>query len=583
MKTSIKRLLGASAVAAAASAMLMTLGGGVASAATPPWEPDPGSAGAITFYNSAGSVITTGPIDQPLTAYASGSQVLRAGDASSALFWFVPQPGVTPPNWNGLQINNFSNYPVTTGPANIQTLSQTLPVTTEGPAGTDPAVSDLEAALPQGSTQAGYANTYQIRLRTATSGGQQTDTYAAADITIDDAAGTWTQVYPAALTATTTALVASPSPSTAGQNVTLTATVSAGATHPAGSVVFKDGATTLNTTPATVNTTTGVATFSTNTLSTATHSLTATFTPTDTATYNGSTGSATLVVNPVSTPTTTTLSITGNTATTGNDVTLTANVAPSAAPGSVAFFDNGSTTAIPGTVTNPTAGQYVLDLPTGFAAGGHSIVAKFAPTLIVNYEASQSAPQAFLTQGTQTGACAQTGSVCTDTQNIIATVPVGTLVINTPYTASSPLDLGTLVLSPDSTELQASASFNNIVVTDTRSGDLPWTVSSLASNLSDGGVNPNSVINAQNLGLTTIQATPGTGFTGTITPTDNPAANGVAPGDTGSLGLGGTTPHTVAAANHGLGTVTMKGTLSLNAPSSTEPGIFQGTITFTVG
>ena len=63
----------------------------------------------------------------------------------------------------------------------------------------------------------------------------------------------------------------------------------------------------------------------------------------------------------------------------------------------------------------------------------------------------------------------------------------------------------------------------------------------------------------------------------------NPAANGVAPADPGSLGLGGTSPHTIATVNHGLGSVEMAGTLTLIAPSSTEPGLFTGTITFTVG
>jgi hypothetical protein len=174
--------------------------------------------------------------------------------------------------------------------------------------------------------------------------------------------------------------------------------------------------------------------------------------------------------------------------------------------------------------------------------------------------------------------------VCTDTQYIQATVPVGTLVINTPYVdAAHALNLGTLVLSPDSTQLQGSATFANIKVTDTRSGNLPWTVSALASNLTDGGANPNSVINNQNLGLTNITSTPGTGFTGTVTPHNNPAAAGVAPGAAGNAGLGGTTTHAVADANKGLGTVTMQGTLTLNAPSSTEPGLFTGTITFTVG
>jgi hypothetical protein len=366
-----------------------------------------------------------------------------------------------------------------------------------------------------------------------------------------------------------------------GDSVTLTATTGAsGATpHPAGSVQFKDGANNLGAAVA-VNAA-GIATTTTTTLALGSHSLSAVFTPTDTAAFSASTGTFTATVNPASTPTTTTLAIAGTTA--GADTTLTASVSPSAAPGTVAFFDNGAVTAIPGTVTSATAGTYVLDLPTGLAAGTHSIVAKFTPTNVANFQASQSAPQAFTTQPATGTPCAGAASVCTDVQNIQATIPVGTLVINTPYTPTSPLDLGKLVLSADSTKFSGTAAFNNIKVTDTRAGNLPWTISALASALSDGGSHPNSKINAQNVGLTAITSAPGTGFTGLVTATNNAAANAVAPTDPGLLGLGGPNAHTVAAADHGLGTVTLNGTLTITAPSSTEPGLFTGTITFTVG
>jgi hypothetical protein len=84
--------------------------------------------------------------------------------------------------------------------------------------------------------------------------------------------------------------------------------------------------------------------------------------------------------------------------------------------------------------------------------------------------------------------------------------------------------------------------------------------------------------------LTNLSATPGSGFTGVVTPTNNPAADPpVAPNAPGSQGLGGTTPHTVFTVDHGLGLVAVNGTLTLNAPTSTEAGLFTGTITFTVG
>jgi hypothetical protein len=57
----------------------------------------------------------------------------------------------------------------------------------------------------------------------------------------------------------------------------------------------------------------------------------------------------------------------------------------------------------------------------------------------------------------------------------------------------------------------------------------------------------------------------------------------VAPAAAGSAGLGGGLPQTIITTDHGLGTVNINGTLTLIAPSSTEPGVFAGTITFTVG
>ena len=165
-------------------------------------------------------------------------------------------------------------------------------------------------------------------------------------------------------------------------------------------------------------------------------------------------------------------------------------------------------------------------------------------------------------------------------------MPVGTLVINTPYTSSSPLDLGTMALNSSGTEFTAHAQFNNIVVTDTRSGINgvnSYTVSAIASSLSDGKSNPGSTINAQNVGLTGVTVVPGAGFAGTTATTDNPAADpALAPTASGTVGLGGTAK-TVFTATDSTGTVTAGGTLTINAPTSTEAGLFTGTITFTVG
>jgi hypothetical protein len=564
------------------AAGLLLAGGAAAHAAapTPPWEPDPNGVGTLSFYDSSGALVTSGGLDDsPIAAYAVGSGVPRAGDVSALLYGCLPTQGETTALWSCDQLSAATAYPLTTGPANIQTMSQTDPVHKGGPG--ELTLNDLAGDFPNDgsvTTNPDYEFHYQIRLRTSNSGGNQSNSWDEADVLINPSANTWTQVYPAVVPATTTVLTSSKNPPFSGDSVTLTATESPAA---AGTVQFKDGSSTLGS-PVAVNGS-GVATFSTSALTVGSHSLSAVFTPTDPTSFGPSTGTLTQVVNPAATATTTALAITGDT-TAGTDATLTATVSPAAAPGSVSFVDNGST--VLGTVSTETGGNYVLDLPSGFAAGSHSVVATFNPTDPTAFESSHSAAQAFFTNpAAQTGsACAQTGSSCTDTQNIQGTIPIGTLTITTPYDAAHPLDMGTLALTTDASEFSQSVTFHNIVVTDDRSGGSGWTATALATDLSDGGTNPNSVIDSQNVGLTNITAVPGTGFIGPVVGVDNPAATPVAaPGAPGSAGLGGTTAHTFATATNSEGSVTMSGLLTLNAPTSTEAGLFKGTIVFTVG
>jgi len=186
-----------------------------------------------------------------------------------------------------------------------------------------------------------------------------------------------------------------------------------------------------------------------------------------------------------------------------------------------------------------------------------------------------------------------------DVQYIRTSVPAGTLVISTPYTGSNPLDLGPMVLNATATEYKSTGAFTGIQVTDTRAGNLPYTLSALASDLAKGGVvtpGVNERISGQNVGLTGLtltstNATPGTFLGGVaaggsttgqnLTGFDNPAASHVLAGSAGSLGLG-TTSKTVLHANSGLGTTVTAGTLTITAPTNTVDGTYTGTVTFTI-
>lgn len=91
--------------------------------------------------------------------------------------------------------------------------------------------------------------------------------------------------------ATTMALTSTPNPSSLGQAVTFTATVSASSGTPAGKVVFKDGTTILGT----GTLTDGVATFVTSSLTTGSHKITARYD--GSPRFNPSTGEVTQTVN----------------------------------------------------------------------------------------------------------------------------------------------------------------------------------------------------------------------------------------------------------------------------------------------
>src|ERR1700685_2833842 len=84
----------------ATGGMLVGLAGSAAAAGNPPFEPDPGSVGGLTFYNAAGTPITGGAItDQPIAAFVQGNTTIRTGDTKATLSGFLPVNGVATGNW----------------------------------------------------------------------------------------------------------------------------------------------------------------------------------------------------------------------------------------------------------------------------------------------------------------------------------------------------------------------------------------------------------------------------------------------------------------------------------------------------
>jgi len=620
MKVKIRSLV-VGAAALAVAGFSLAAGGGAALAAggggpTPPWESaiSPAPNGSITFYNAQGQVVTGGSITASgLGAYAVASTAdPRSGDNKATLFLYTPVNGEAPGAWGGDAIGTSDTYPNTTAPDPIGTTANPVESNTNT-AAPDNTIASLINEKPNTdtSTTDGYGGMYDVRLVASGPGiGAEAaywDTVISVNITAGTisapTAGTWSVDYPDFTQNTTTTLTATPpSPQTAPATaVTLNAAV---APATAGTVSFWSGygtasATQVGTTQ-TVTAASGAASVSVTPPDGST-AYTAVFTPAIGSADIGSTSAAlNYVVNTPKDVTTTSLGQTGGGGAAGTPVNFTATVADSTTPadtpaGTVSFFDNGSTTPL-GTATL-TGGTATFSF-TYAAAGAHSVVATYTPTANSQWGGSSSAPVTF-------SETAPTCTTCTDVQTIEGTVPAGTLAVYTPYTAANPLNLGTLALNGTGTFFTASApldsnaadvptggaipdtTFNGITVVDTQAGNLPWSVTALSSNLGDGGSNAGSTISGENVGLSGLAAVPVTGNAltgGDLTFFNQPAASPpVGPTDTGSQGLGGAAAHTIVSdAGQADGTIGINGTVTLNAPTSTEAGLFVGTITFTI-
>ncbi|HEY4004474.1 MAG TPA: hypothetical protein VGM60_04705 [Pseudonocardia sp.] len=602
MKVRVRSLaVGAVALAMAGAGVLA--GGGAALAAggggpTPPWQSQFTPNGSITFYNAQGQVVTGGSITASgLAAYAVASTPdTRSGDTKATLQMFTPVNGVAPGAWTGATMGIATTYPITTAPApvgttanpvnnNLNSFSESIATYINGNPNNDTSTTD------------GYAGLYDVRLAVSGLGIGTEATYWDTVISVNQAAGTWSVDYPNWTQNTTTTLTATPpSPQTApASQTTLTATV---APATAGTVSFWNGSTQVGTTQ-TVTATNGVATVTT-TPPAGTTPYQAIFTPAVGSSDIGSSGTLSYVVNTPKDATSTTLAQSGGGGPAG-PVTFTGTVTDTTTPsttitsGTVSLYDNGSTTAFASGAVG-SGGNYSINF-TYSSAGSHSVVATFVPASGANFAGSSSSAVTFTEAAP---AC----TTCNDVQTITGTIPAGTISISTPYTPANPLNLGTLALTPDgsyftaSAKLDANASnvptagqypnttFNGITVVDTQSGSLPWTASAAASNLSDGTGHATGAISGENVGLTglTPVLVPGNAIVaGDVTVTNQSAATPpVAPTDPGSAGLGGS-PHVIASDSaQPTGTVGINGTVTLNAPTSTEAGIFTGTITFTI-
>jgi Bacterial Ig-like domain (group 3) len=364
--------------------------------------------------------------------------------------------------------------------------------------------------------------------------------------------------------ATTTTVTAAPQPVTAGQNVTLTATVNeTNAATPTGTVQFFNGATSLGTAPVDG---TGVATL-VGPLAAGTYNVTGVYS--GDAIFDTSTGAATpgfVVAGAPAATTATTLTVAPTTGPAFQSVTAQGTVSNTSTPavipvGSCRFLDGA---ALLGTSAVNATGVCTF-ISTSFSGPGHSFrvdfvatdPALFAPSTSNIVTATYDSPQ-----------------FTPDDQTVVVTVPVGSLTIFTPYTPTNPLDLGNMVLSPDGTSFSATAPFNKVTVTDTRAGNAGWSASLTRTDFL--GANPANTIPAKFSGFegVTPNFLPGNSITN-ISVTDLPANS--------PTFVPGPATFATAAAGQGFGSVDITANFVLRGvPTSTAPGLYTATVTFTI-
>jgi hypothetical protein len=164
--------------------------------------------------------------------------------------------------------------------------------------------------------------------------------------------------------ATSTSLISSANPSTAGQSVTFTATVTPNTAT--GSITFFDGATMLGSGMVDAS---GVATYTTTSLSVGAHAIGATYN--GDATYASSAApTLTQTVNQIAT--TTSLMTSGSPSLPAQSVTFTATVTPSTATGTVTFYD-GATSLGAAMLSGGTA----MYATSSLSNGSHTITATY--------------------------------------------------------------------------------------------------------------------------------------------------------------------------------------------------------------
>ena len=586
---------------------------------------DPLSKGGLQFRDSSGMIITGGNNLSHIADYISTlGYASRTGSDSANVIFARPDHTKTTAAWSTSSAAGSAFFPVT-GVSALNALGSTVAVASLG--STEGNLTNFLAVSSNDAYQ-DYSHVVQVRVKDsgysgATSGLNSATAYWSADIEYNNtgsaladglADGEWRQVFPAV--SMTTVTVGTPtadgltsSAGYSGDTTTFTATVNNSAT---GTIQFKVAGVDFG---APVAISAGSATSGSYTLpsvsgaNSTTKAITAVYAPTAFSTFNAATSSAlTVTVNAPAAHATKVTAITvvsSNGADTGTNVTqpatatLSTDVADTdnsnaaVTTGSLHFFDGATDLG----AATYTGGHWTL------AASSNSLTASGAPgtshSITADYTGPSSLPATFNASSSSSSGSAGattvyviTGQVGTPGSSYVQTeIAAGTITITAPYASSgAALDLGSMTLDP--TEgYQSNGILGDIVIGDTRAGNLAYDVFAESSDLTQivGSAGPTGTydtIDARNVGLTAgaLSVSGTNNALGTPVFSDAAAAAFVNPGATissGNVGIGASGGAKVLHMGQGLGILTLHYDVTINAPVLTTSGTYQGTVTFT--
>ncbi len=385
---------------------------------------------------------------------------------------------------------------------------------------------------------------------------------------------------------TSTTLVASKTGSQAYPTPeTLTATIAPAGTT--GTVQFYDGTggTTAIGSPVSVNSS-GVAVLNLDGATgdpaipvVGSHVYSATFTPvpgTQSGVALSSSTSGTQTLTVTQTTPAVTLAASATTLYTNQTEILTCTVGPPGVPGTVTFYNG--TTAL-NTSPDPVgaAPSNVATYSAQFVAGSYSFTCKFTPTDATDYGPATSSPATAVTVSTSANPTA--------TMLIQVTVLNGSLTITTP---STPVVLTTPVLNAAASALVATGATNNVTVTDTRAGNLGYTVTGQLSGDFAGSGHPvpstaPDAFSGDDLGWAPVAPpTAGPGQSATAGPTIAAPLPPLAAGHTNGTNLESVAATLgTAAPGGGFGTIIYGANLTLDIPTNAAADLYSDTLTFT--